>query len=85
MCKEILENGTSTEGEKVRPRWPDGTPALQIIDHPMGVMHHSLLILMLYTQLIAVCLTDGAVFIRPLIPDMAVKVVDIVGLLLPNP
>lgn len=27
MCKDILENGTSTEGEKVRPRWPDGTPA----------------------------------------------------------
>lgn len=30
MCKEILENGTSTEGEKVRPRWPDGTPAYTI-------------------------------------------------------
>ncbi len=27
MCKDILENGTSTEGEKVRPRWEDGTPA----------------------------------------------------------
>ena len=22
MCKDILENGTSTEGEKVRPKWP---------------------------------------------------------------
>ena len=21
MCKDILENGTSTEGEKVRPHW----------------------------------------------------------------
>ena len=21
MCKNILENGTSTEGEKVRPHW----------------------------------------------------------------
>ena len=21
MCKDILENGTSTEGEKVRPKW----------------------------------------------------------------
>ena len=30
MCKDILENGTSTEGEKVRPRWPDGTPAYTI-------------------------------------------------------
>ncbi len=30
MCKDILENGTSTEGEKVRPRWADGTPAYTI-------------------------------------------------------
>lgn len=30
MCKNILENGTSTEGEKVRPHWPDGTPAYTI-------------------------------------------------------
>lgn len=30
MCKDILKNGTSTEGEKVRPRWPDGTPAYTI-------------------------------------------------------
>ncbi len=27
MCKEILENGYSSEGQKVRPRWEDGTPA----------------------------------------------------------
>ena len=25
MCKDIIENGTSTEGEKVRPKWEDGT------------------------------------------------------------
>ena len=30
MCKNILENGTSTEGEKVRPRWEDGTPAYTV-------------------------------------------------------
>ncbi|MGN0507114.1 MAG: thymidylate synthase [Lachnospiraceae bacterium] len=30
MCKDILENGTSTEGEKVRPKWEDGTPAYTI-------------------------------------------------------
>ena len=30
MCRDILENGTSTEGEKVRPRWEDGTPAYTI-------------------------------------------------------
>ena len=27
MCKDILENGYSTEGEKVRPKWEDGTYA----------------------------------------------------------
>lgn len=30
MCRDILENGTSTEGEKVRPVWPDGTPAYTV-------------------------------------------------------
>lgn len=30
MCEDILENGTSTEGEKVRPHWEDGTPAYTI-------------------------------------------------------
>ena len=30
MCQDILDNGTSTEGEKVRPRWADGTPAYTI-------------------------------------------------------
>ena len=30
MCKDILENGVSTEGEKVRPHWEDGTPAYTI-------------------------------------------------------
>ena len=27
MCKDILENGFSSEGQQVRPRWEDGTPA----------------------------------------------------------
>ena len=30
MCKDILENGTSTEGQKVRPHWPDGESAYTI-------------------------------------------------------
>ena len=30
MCRDILENGTSTEGEKVRPHWQDGTPAYTV-------------------------------------------------------
>lgn len=27
MCEEIINNGFSTEGQKVRPKWDDGTPA----------------------------------------------------------
>lgn len=30
MCKDILDHGTTTEGEKVRPRWEDGSPAYTI-------------------------------------------------------
>lgn len=30
MCKDILDNGTSTEGEKVRPKWEDGSFAYTI-------------------------------------------------------
>lgn len=30
MCRDILENGTSTEGEKVRPKWEDGQSAYTI-------------------------------------------------------
>ena len=30
MCRDILDNGCSTEGEKVRPKWPDGTSAYTI-------------------------------------------------------
>lgn len=27
MCRDIIENGTTTEGQRVRPHWPDGAPA----------------------------------------------------------
>lgn len=27
MCKDIIDNGLSSEGQIVRPRWEDGTPA----------------------------------------------------------
>ena len=30
MCRDIIENGTSREGEKVRPKWEDGTAAYTI-------------------------------------------------------
>ena len=30
MCSDIIENGYSTEGEKVRPKWEDGSYAYTI-------------------------------------------------------
>ena len=30
MCTDIIENGYSTEGERVRPKWPDGSYAYTI-------------------------------------------------------
>ena len=30
MCREILDGGQDTLGEKVRPHWEDGTPAYTI-------------------------------------------------------
>ena len=32
MCQDILDNGTTTEGQKVRPHWEDGTPAYTIMN-----------------------------------------------------
>lgn len=37
MCQDIIDNGTSTEGEKVRPHWEDGSPAYTI--KKFGVMN----------------------------------------------
>ena len=30
MCADIIDNGTTTEGQRVRPHWEDGTPAYTI-------------------------------------------------------
>lgn len=30
MCRDIIDNGTDTAGEKVRPHWEDGTPAYTV-------------------------------------------------------
>ena len=30
MCRDIIDNGTDTRGEKVRPVWEDGTPAYTV-------------------------------------------------------
>ena len=58
---------------------------LQIVEHPVHLIHVSLGIVVFDGQLIAVSLADGAGFIRPLIPDPGVEVMDVVGLFLPDP
>ena len=40
---------------------------------------------MFYAELIAVRLTYTSLFVRPLVPDMGIKVADIIALFLPNP
>ena len=62
-----------------------GGVVLQIPQHLVHLVHVPLGIVVLHPQLIAVCLSDGARLIRPGVPDMAVQVMDIVGLLLPDP
>ena len=34
MCKDVIENGTSTEGEKVRPVWEDVVFAFHFLYSP---------------------------------------------------
>ena len=58
---------------------------LQIIDHTVRLIHHSFFVLMLYAHLISVCFSDGSVLISPAVPDMAFKIMYIVGLFLPYP
>ena len=38
MCRNILDNGTDTKGEKVRPKWDDGSFAYTI--KKFGVVLH---------------------------------------------
>ena len=64
---------------------PGGGVVLQIIQHPVHLVKHAFLILVLDSQLIAVGLADGSVRSCPLIPHMAAQIFDPVGLLLPDP
>ena len=58
---------------------------LKIIKNPVNLIHHSFPVLMFHTQLITICLTDRTIFICPAIPDMAVKIMDVIRFLLPDP
>ena len=58
---------------------------LQVIQHPVHLIHHAFFILTLHTDLIAVGLSNGTGLICPLIPDMAVQIMDIGGFPLIDP
>ena len=55
------------------------------VEHPVHLIHVAFFIMALHADLVAVGLSDGARLIRPLVPDMAVQIMDIIGLFLINP
>ena len=73
---EIVDIGQDAAG---------GGVVLQVIQHPIHLVEHALLVLVLDAQLVTVGLADGAVRSRPFVPDVAAQVADAVGLLLPDP
>ena len=57
----------------------------QIIQHFVHLVEPAFGEIVLYAELVAVRLADGAAPVRPAVPDMRRKVVDVVALLLPDP
>ena len=57
----------------------------KVEQHPVHLVEFPFGVAMLYAQLIAVCLADRAVFVRPAVPDVSVQVADIIGFFLPYP
>ena len=50
----------------------------QIIDHTIYLIHHSFFVLVLYTHLISISLSDRTIFICPFIPDMTLQIIYII-------
>ena len=73
---EVIDIGEDAAG---------GGVVAQVVQHPVHLVKRPLRVLVLHPQLIAVGLADGAVFVGPAVPDVAPQVVDVVGLLLPDP
>ena len=62
-----------------------GGVVLQVVQYPIHLIELPLRILVLHRQLVAVGLADGAGTVGPAVPDVAPEIVDVVGLLLPDP
>ena len=73
---EIIEIGQDSAAGRI---------LLQVIQHTIDLIEHPLGILMLHAELITIGLADGAVLIRPTVPNVAAQLVDVVGLFLPDP
>ena len=58
---------------------------LQVPEHLVHLIHVSLGIVVLDSQLIAVGLADGAILVRPGIPDASPQIMDVVAFGLPDP
>ena len=58
---------------------------IQVVQHLVHLIEISLGVVVLHAELIAVRLADGAVFVRPGVPDMGRKVSHTVGFLLVYP
>ena len=57
----------------------------EIPDDAIDLIHFAFLVLMLDAELVAIGFANAAVRIGPFVPDMGAKIVDVVGLFLPNP
>ena len=73
---KIIDIGHNAAGSRV---------VLQIVEHTVHLIHVPLGVVVLHGKLIAVGLADGASLVSPLVPDFRVQVMDVVGLLLPDP
>ncbi len=58
---------------------------LKLPKHVIYLVHYALIKAILYSHLVPVCFAYRAVLISPFIPDMALKVLNIVGFSLPYP
>ena len=58
---------------------------LQVEKDTIDLIHHAFAVLMLDAHLVAIGFTNGTSFVGPFVPDVAFQVVDVIGLLLPDP
>ena len=58
---------------------------LEVIENSVNLVEVALGIVVLDSELIAVCLADAAVLVSPSVPDVPLEVVDVVRFFLPYP